>query len=130
MEPIAVEAPEPGESGVSGLGDLPDDWPQLPASASLAAEVQWVQSSRIDVAEKLPGGGIRVHLERADHPAPSKSALSWLETALLFPAKFADVAVKVTQNQEDEREHVRREKLAIDEIRELLAEMVEDGDLD
>ena len=125
-----LEAPSESESGVTGLGDLPDDWPQLPASSTLSAEVQWVQSSRLDVTESQPGGAVRIHLDRADHPAPSKSALSWLETAILFPSKFADVAVKVTANQEDEAEHVRREKLAIQEIRDLLAEMVEEGDLD
>ena len=58
-------------------------------------------------------------------PEPSYSALSWLETSILFPSKFADISVKATQNQEDEKEHVRRERLAIDEIRALLAEMLE-----
>ena len=117
--------PEPQSSGVTGLGDLPDDWPSLPANASLASEVQWVSANRLRVRD-----GNRVDLTRALGPAPSHSALSWLETAILFPAKFADVAVKVTATQDDEREHVRREKLAIDEIRELLAEMVEADDLD
>ena len=123
-EPVEV-APEPVESGLTGLGDIPASWPDLPAGTSLAAEVQWVQSSRLDVAEKLPGGGVRVCLDRADHPAPSKSALSWLETALLFPSKFADVAVKVTGQQEDERGHIRREQLAIEDTRAVLAEMAE-----
>jgi hypothetical protein len=114
---------EPQSSGVTGLGDIPDDWPQLPANASLASEVQWVTANRLRVRD-----GNRVDLTRSLGPAPSHSALSWLETAILFPSKFADVAVKVTANQEDEREHVRREKLAIQEIRELLAEMVEADD--
>jgi hypothetical protein len=43
----------------------------------------------------------------------------------LFPSKFADISVKATAGQEDEREAVRREKLAIEEIRALLAEMLE-----
>jgi hypothetical protein len=48
-----------------------------------------------------------------------------LETSILFPSKFADISVKATQGQEDEREAVRRERLAIEEIRQLLAEMLE-----
>ena len=118
--------PEPAHPGrVTGLGDLPEDWPRLPSNASLAAEIQWVTANRLRVRD-----GDGVDLTSALGPAPSHSALSWLETALLFPAKFADVAVKVTATQQDEREHVRREKLAIQEIRDLLAEMVEADDLD
>ena len=51
--------------------------------------------------------------------------MSWLETSILFPSKFADISVKATANQDDERESIRREKLAIEEIRRLLAEMLE-----
>jgi hypothetical protein len=108
---------------VTGLGDIPVDWPRLPANASLPAEIGWVQASRVDVVEPLPGGGARVRLARADAPAPSKAALGWLETAILFPAKFADVAVKATQYQEDEQQLVRRERKSIDELRAILAEM-------
>ena len=107
-----------------GLGDIPADWPKLPPNASLQTEVSWVQASRVDVVEYLPGGGVRVHLDRADQPAPSKAALSWLETAVLFPSKFADVAVKVTQHSEDEREVIRRERLLIEEVRGILTEML------
>ena len=114
-------APDAPETGVSGLGDIPAGWPDLPANASLAAEVQWVQSSRLDVVT----GPAAVDLARADRPAPSKAALSWLETSILFPAKFTDVAVKATQNQEDEREHTRREKAAVEDIHGLLADMRE-----
>ena len=110
---------------VTGLGDIPEDWPQLPANASLAAEIQWVQSSRIDVVEELPGGGTRVHLDRADRPAPSKSALGWLETSIRAYSKYCDIAAKATAQQEDEKEHVRRERLAIADVSDLLAEMVE-----
>ena len=125
--PASDSRTEPAHPGrVTGLGDIPEDWPALPSNASLAAEIQWVTANRLRVRD----GDLGVDLTRALGPAPSHSALSWLETAILFPAKFADVAVKVTQGQEDEREHVRREKLAIGEIRELLAEMVEADDLD
>lgn len=118
--PATESQPVPEDSVVTGLGDLPADWPQLPANASLQAEISWVTANRLRVRD-----GTGVDLSRALSPAPSYSALSWLETSILFPSKFADISVKATQNQEDEREHIRREKLAIDEIRGLLQEMLE-----
>ena len=123
-EPETPAQTPPGdqESGVSGLSDLlPSSWPTLPASASLQADVQWVAANRLTVLVR-PGV---VDLSRALVPAPSYSALDWLDTALSFPAKFADVRMKATQHQEDEREHVRRERLAIEDTRGLLAEMVD-----
>ena len=108
------------DQGVSGLGDLPPDWPTLPANASLQAEISWVTANRLRVRS-----GAGVDLSRALSPAPSYSALSWLETSILFPSKFADISVKATAQQDDEREHIKREKLAIEEIRSILAEMLE-----
>lgn len=121
-EPVEVtdKVTDPAESGVTGLGDLPDGWPELPANASLQVEVSWVSANRLRVRD-----GFRVDLTRSLSPAPSHSALSWLETSILFPAKFSDVAVKVTSTDTDEREHVRREKLAIEDVNGLLAEMAE-----
>jgi hypothetical protein len=116
----APEAPSAADPGVSGLGELPEDWPELAANASLQVEISWVTANRLRVRD---GNG--VNLSRALSPAPSYSALSWLETSILFPSKFADISVKATQNQEDEAQHIRREKLAIEEIRSLLAEMLE-----
>jgi hypothetical protein len=130
IEPVAPEPPEKmlpignksteSPEEVSGLGDLPTEWGTLPANASLQQEIAWVSANRLRVRS-----GSGVDLSRALSPAPSYSALSWLETSILFPSKFADISVKATAGQEDEREHVRREKLAIEEIRSLLAEMLE-----
>ncbi|MCR9294276.1 MAG: hypothetical protein NXI32_16280 [bacterium] len=110
---------------VTGLGEIPDHWPPLPSNATLASEIQWVQASRIDVVEELPSGAVRVHLDRADRPAPSKAALGWLETSSRAYAKYCDIAAKATNQPDNEREHVRREKMAIEEVRSLLAEMLE-----
>jgi len=118
-----IPASDPEAGRLVGLSDLPASWPPLPPNAPLQAEVQWVQAVRIDVVEALAGGGFRIRLERADSPAPSKAALSWLETAILFPAKFADVAVKTTAALEDDREAVRRERRSIEDVRSILAEM-------
>lgn len=109
----------PEDPGVTGLGDLPANWPPLPANATLQTEISWVTANRLRVRD-----GTGVDLSRALSPAPSYSALSWLETSILFPAKFADISVKAIAQQDDEREQVRRERMAIGEIHGLLAEML------
>ena len=113
--------PEPisEDHGVSGLGELPRHWPELPANAQLQVEIAWVTANRLRVRS-----GKGVDLARALSPAPSYSALSWLETSILFPSKFADISVKATADQDDEKEFIKREKLAIEEIRSILKEML------
>ncbi len=118
-----IRAEDPIDTQVQGLSEIPAGWPSLPANASLQAEISWVSANRLRVRY-----GTGVDLSRALSPAPSYSALSWLETSILFPAKFADISVKATAQQEDETEHIRREKLAIEEIRSILSEMLEADD--
>jgi hypothetical protein len=111
----------PQDGRVQGLGDIP--WKDLPANASLAAEVSWVQSNRLYIVEELASGAVRVHLDKAHEPPPSRAALGWLETSIRAYAKYVDVAARATQGQSDEAEHVRRERLAIEDMRELLRSM-------
>ncbi len=118
-----IRAEEPMDMQIQGLSEIPAGWPQMPANAALSNEIAWVSANRLRVRD---GNG--VDLSRALSPAPSYAALSWLETSILFPAKFADISVKATAQQDDEREHVRREKLAIEEIRSILSEMMEADD--
>ena len=115
-----VPAPKQDDQGVSGLSDLPPAWPELPANAQLQVEIAWVTANRLRVRD-----GTGVNLAKALSPAPSYAALSWLETSILFPAKFADISVKATASSDDEREHIRREKLSIEEMRSILAEMLD-----
>lgn len=119
-----VPAPPADDQGVSGLSSLPPSWPELPANAQLQIEIAWVTANRLRVRS-----GTGVDLSKALSPAPSYSALSWLETSILFPAKFADISVKATADNDSEKEFIRREKLAIDEIRSILGEMLEAGDV-
>lgn len=113
------------DAAVTGLGDIPESWPTLPPNATLAAEVQWVQANRLSVVRDL-GERAVVDLSRAMSPAPSWAALGWLETSIRAYAKFVDVAAKASATLEDERDMVRRERMAIDEVRGLLAEMLTD----
>lgn len=116
--PADVEADSPATDGLAGLSEIPGDWPDLPDNAALPAEVQWVQANRVRVRD-----GNRVDLSRSRSPAPSYASLSWLETAILFPAKWADIVARATSAQADEREHTRRERVAIEDVRGLLGEM-------
>jgi hypothetical protein len=117
-EPPPLDPPAVASGGgVQGLGDLPADWPPLPANAALPIEVAWVQANRLRVVQCG-----QVDLSRALSPAPSYAALAWLETSVLFPAKWADVTVKASQDQQDDQQDVRREKVALSEVRTLLAE--------
>lgn len=116
--PEPVSAPVQADGSVSGLSNFPADWPKLPANAQLQQEIAWVTANRLLVRD-----GTGVNLSRAMSPPPSYSALSWLETSILFPAKFADISVKATAENDDEKEFIRREKLAIEEIRSILKEM-------
>lgn len=126
IEPEAIPEPELPTAADKPAADslvfvVPESWPELPDNASLQAEIAWVSANRLRVRD-----GSGVDLSRAKTPAPSYSALSWLETSILFPSKFADISVKATANQDDEKELIRREKASIEEIRSILAEMLED----
>jgi hypothetical protein len=50
----------PEDPGVTGLGDLPADWGELPANASLQVEISWVSANRLRVRD-----GSGVDLSRA-----------------------------------------------------------------
>ena len=128
LHPAAVatlSAPS-GGGPLQGLGDIPDDWPELPDNASLPAEIGWVQAQRLRIVEDQPSGATVVHLDRARSPAPSWAALGWLETSIRSYAKFVDVVAKSLSTQQDEATTVRRERLRIEEMRSILAEMHED----
>lgn len=108
---------------VAGLGDIPTSWGDLPSNASLAAEIGWVQANRLRVVEELPTGAVRVHLDRALSPAPSHAALGWLETSIRSYAKYVDVAARAASTVQDEQAMVTRERMRIEEVRELLGQM-------
>lgn len=118
VEPSGPPEPTPEPAGLTGLADIPGDWPDLVPNASLQAEVGWVQANRVRCVQ-----GTTVLLSRALSSAPSHAALAWLETAVLFPSKWADVALRATQHQETEEGQVRRDRKSIEELRAILSEM-------
>ncbi len=123
--PVMEATAEPASiSGrVHGLGDIPASWGTLPANASLQSELNWVQANRLVVVEERPSGATRVHLDRARSPAPSQAALGWLETSIRVYSKYVDVLAKSLKDEADEVDNVRRERMRIEEIQQLLDEM-------
>lgn len=113
------------ESHLQGLGEIPAYWPELPDNAALPAELSWVQAQRLRVVEERSPGVTVVHLERAGSPAPSWAALGWLETSIRSYAKFVDICAKGLGQHELESDMVRRERRSIEEVRRLLAEMLD-----
>jgi hypothetical protein len=111
---------------IRGLNDIPDAGPELPANSSLSAEIGWVQANRLRIVEEKPGHATVVRLDLALSPAPSWAALGWLETSIRSYAKFVDVAAKTTASDDGESGVMRRERMAIDEVRALLDEMRDD----
>ena len=107
---------------VVGLDAIPPTWGTLPASAALAAELGWVQANRLWIVSESPSG-VRVDLSRAAEPAPSRAALAWLETSIRNYAKFTDVLAKTASTAVDEGEDVRRERLALKEIEQILEQL-------
>jgi len=126
-EEIAQSSPRLDASQIRGLSDLPEDWPGLPANASLSAEVAWVQANRLRIVTEHPSGATSVHLDHALSPAPSWAALGWLETSIRSYAKYVDVAAKATASGGGEAGVMRHERMALDEVLRLLDEMIEDG---
>ncbi len=119
-----VQAEAPADDGpIQGLGSIPEDWPEVPANASLASEVAWVQANRLRVVAESPGRATVVRLDLALSPAPSWAALGWLETSIRSYAKYVDVAAKATSSDSGEAEVWRRERMAIEEVSRLLDEM-------
>ena len=67
-----------------------------------------------------------VHLERARSPAPSMAALAWLETSIRSYAKWVEVASKCSGAEDLGADVLKREKARIEDVRAVLAEMLED----
>lgn len=124
-DPKVPRLPEAADTGqIQGLNDLPGDWPELAANASLAADVGWVQANRLRVVREKPGGATVVSLDRALSAAPSWAALGWLETSIRSYAKFVDVVARASgADDEGESAVLRRERRSIEEVRALLDEM-------
>lgn len=125
VAPFPQKAARDAEFSVAGLSEIPGNWPDLPPNAPLSAEVSWVQANRLRVVRETAERVI-VDLTKALSPAPSYATLGWLETSIKTYAKFVDVAAKATSSQDGEAAEIRREQQSIEEVRRILAQMLED----
>lgn len=112
------------EFSVRGLSEIPANWPDLPSNAPLGAEISWCQANRLRIVRET-STGVVVDLSKALTSAPSYATLGWLETSIKTYSKFVDVAAKATAGQDGEAAEVRREQQSIEEVRRLLAQMLE-----
>jgi hypothetical protein len=118
----AAEAKKAGDPIVFGFCEIPPEWPTLPANSSLASDIQWVQSNRLRVTEETPEG-TKVDLGKSISPAPSWSAIGWLETSIRSYSKYCEITARATQSVEDGNAAIRREKATLEAIRTMLGEM-------
>jgi len=121
---VAVAEAEEADIQVHGIRDIPADWPPLLGNASLKEEVSWCHANRVMVVEERGSGEVVVHLDRAITPAPSWAALCWLETSIRTYSKYVDVVCKTLNDEEYEQATVKLERIPLDEVRSLLAEML------
>ena len=132
-EPADAPLDEPDQpmprGRITGLNRIPADWGELPASAPLKSEVQWVRSNRLLVVTELPSGASRVSLGKAKERAPSRSTLDLLEMAITNRAKFLELSFRVMGGgDDDDTECVRRERTSLAEMEALLGQMNEQMD--
>jgi hypothetical protein len=111
---------------ISGIGVIPEEWGELPASSTLARELQWVQAYRLTIVRTAPTGGAVVDLAAAREPAPSLAALGWLETSIRNYNKYVELLARVTKDEQDEAGLAAREAHAIDEIDAIIRQMMRD----
>jgi len=121
-ETFAESTPErPAPRGrIAGLDMVPESWPDLPSSSSLQTELAWVQANRLAVVHETASGGFVVDLSKAVEPAPSRSALSWLESSIRFPSKFVDMLSRKLVDDDAEDVLAKREQKSIAEIDQIL----------
>lgn len=124
--------PEPGDDkddseGVAvvlaGSSALPDAWGELHETALFDAEVEWVHQNRVLVVEERAAGKSLLHWERARKPAPSYGAVNLMEYAATNRKGFMDILQKVKPGDSGDAENVRREKMSIAEIQQVLGEL-------
>ena len=98
----------------------------MPANTSISTEIGWVQANRLRIVEERPGKATLIHLHQSMSPAPSWAALGWLETSVRSYAKFVVVAAKVSGSSDDESAVMCRERKAIEDVRSVLEDMLEE----
>jgi len=124
--PVAEAPADPGAPESAPTHAPPVPWADLPTDADFADEVRWVHQQYIRIVEETPRGRV-IHWERASVKPPSTGACSLARWAAENRTAFyKDMLPRVMAKLEDgaeEETNIRRERMALDEIDELLGEM-------
>ncbi len=117
------ETEEKAAGRAVGPTTLPVAWGELPDSAPLDVEVEWVHQNRVLVVEERASGKSLLHWERARKPAPGYGAVNLMEFAATNRKGFMDILQRVKPGENGDEENVRREKKSIAEIRGILEQL-------
>ena len=123
---VAEALADPGAPEGTTTHAPPVPWPDLPTDADFADEVRWVHSQYIRIIEETARGRA-IHWERATTPPPSTGACSlarWAaENRTAFYKDMLPRVMAKVDDQAEEEAKIRRERMALEEIDELLREM-------
>jgi len=103
----------------------PEDWGELPDSAELGVEVDWVHQNRSLVVEEMSSGAVKLNWDKARTAAPSYGAVNLMEFAATNRKGFMDLLVRVKPGTGVEEEGVKREKTRVEEMRKILEQFKE-----
>jgi len=127
--PVAESPANPGVPEAVATDASPIPWPDLPTVGDFGEEVRWVHQQYIRIVEEGLRGRV-IHWDRASVKPPSAGACSLARWAAENRTAFyKDMLPKIMAKADDQAEeeaNIRRERMAIDEIRGLLAQMIEE----
>lgn len=106
----------------------PKAWAKtLPKQATPKQEVDWVHTNLALVREDRGDGGTRINYTQRLTDPPSHGAVTLLEAAVEDPKWFQGHRLNVLKNVEDAGEMVKRDKMRVDKIEEILGRFDEAG---
>lgn len=122
----ADSPPSPSQTPAPQVSELLP-WNGLPTHADFDSEVRWVYQQFPMVVEEAIGRQSVLHWARATQPPPNAAAIGLMRWAARNETTFFKETVprafKDQNSEEDER--VKREKMKIGEIKEILARMLD-----
>lgn len=105
---------------------VPAEWGELPLTAPLEVEVQWVHTNGQRCISYTHEGRERINLFAARNPAPSEGAIRLMFRAASDPKSFDDLFKSVKKGEsEDGSEKTRTERRSIAEVEKVLEKYLE-----
>lgn len=111
------------EKGVGHLR-LPAHWKKIPERADPRSEVEWVHSQLYFIVREMRSGRIKIDFNRASSPPPSRGTLQLLQYAIEDRKGFNTIRGNIIKQVDDEGEIEKRERMKVEEIREILGQFI------